>query len=55
MYCWSTDILELRLLRDGDDLGKAVVEVTEELGGFDGHAPQEFIEGLGMEQRLQRQ
>lgn len=43
------------LLRDAEDLGQAVVELSEELGGLDGHPAKEVVEGLRVEQRLERQ
>ena len=55
LHTTVTHVTKLRLLRDAEDLGQAVVELAEQLRGLDGHAAQQVVQGLRVEERLQRQ
>ena len=50
-----THVLHMRLLGDAEDLGEAVVEIPEQLRGFDGHPSQKGVQSLRVEHRLQGQ
>lgn len=50
-----THVLHMGLLRDAEDFCQAVVEMPEQVRGFDGHPSQEGVQSLRVEQRLQGQ